>query len=97
MSVTYALWSSLILLCGCTSPLYVILTNSMKSNYNRGDLVILFNRTVLNTGDVVMFMEHSRYEYVGRVIAVQHTKEGEERFLTKGDGNPIDDRFLYEE
>lgn len=57
-SVAYLIWSCLILATGCSSPLYVVLTHSMEPGYQRGDLLVLSNRTDMSTGDIVLFIEH---------------------------------------
>jgi len=62
----------------------------------RGDILILHNRTPIEVGDIVVYtIEGEGIPIVHRVTIVQKNNDGSLRYLTKGDNNPVDDRGLY--
>lgn len=68
--------------------LYVVASGSMEPTLHRGDLLFTVPASSVDVGDIVIFKTH--HDIVHRVIR-KHPKG----VLTKGDNNPIDDRFMY--
>ncbi|CAF3055466.1 unnamed protein product [Rotaria sp. Silwood2] len=83
----------------CASPIIISLSGGTEPAFNsRGDLLLLTNyRTEsIRAGDIVVFrIEGGDIPIVHRVIKVHEKNDGYVKFLTKGDGNQVDDRGLY--
>lgn len=98
--VTSALmmWKTLICITGSTSPIVVVLSESMEPGFQRGDILFLhMGKGPIRAGEIVVFNVDGRdIPIVHRVIKVHEQKDnGEVDVLTKGDKNPRDDRGLY--
>lgn len=95
------IWKGLMTVTSSESPVVVVLSGSMEPAFQRGDILFLDNSaTHIFVGDVIVFKIRDRdIPIVHRVLKV-HTVEDEdgtkeERILTKGDNNRVDDRGLY--
>ncbi|CAF1089602.1 unnamed protein product [Adineta ricciae] len=97
ISTLLMLWKSLILATNCSQPILVVLSGGY-SFHNLGDLLFVTNYPAdsIRAGDVVVFRIEGRFiPIVHRVIRVHEREDGYVKFLTKGDGNSVDDRGLY--
>lgn len=80
------------------TPIVAVVSGSMEPAFQRGDLLILWNRSEIVTGDIpVVWFQGNPLPMVHRVIkVVDGVGEGIERqFLTKGDNNDDNDLSLY--
>jgi len=59
----------------------------LKNGLNKGDIVIVWGKSVIKRGDIMIFRAETRYPVIHRVIAEQPK-------ATKGDNNP--DQLLFE-
>jgi signal peptidase len=86
-----AWWLCLIAYTNVNTPLMVVASESMEPTYYKGDIIFVSNRDPIRLGDIMVFKLPDRdIPIVHRVV-----EQKGERYLTKGDNNPIDDRFLY--
>lgn len=92
------MWKGLSIASDSPSPIVVVLSGSMEPAFQRGDLLILWNRnlrTETDVGEVVV------YNVKGKDIPIVHRVvrkfgSGEHaQLLTKGDNNVADDTELY--
>ena len=75
-----------------------LFSGSMEPAFFRGDLLFLTNYQddPLQAGEVVVFkVEGREIPIVHRIIKLHEQKDGQMKFLTKGDNNQVDDRGLY--
>eukprot|EP01095_Lingulamoeba_sp_RSL-Kostka_P003972 TRINITY_DN15083_c0_g1_i1.p1 TRINITY_DN15083_c0_g1~~TRINITY_DN15083_c0_g1_i1.p1 ORF type:complete len:193 (-),score=49.79 TRINITY_DN15083_c0_g1_i1:92-628(-) len=92
------IWKSLMLVTNTESPIVVVLTGSMEPGYYRGDLLFLWwDDSPIVSGDVIVYIiDGKEIPIVHRAMNVhQDTKTNEEKVLSKGDNNPVNDRGLY--
>ncbi|KAK3307441.1 signal peptidase complex catalytic subunit SEC11 [Chaetomium strumarium] len=98
LSTAFMMWKGLSVITDSPSPIVVVLSGSMEPAFQRGDLLLLWNRNLLsetNVGEIVV------YNVKGKDIPIVHRvvrKFGtgpEAKLLTKGDNNPADDTELY--
>ena len=90
------IWKTLMLITNTESPVVVVLSGSMEPSYYRGDILFLIRREKIVTGDIIVYqIKNEAIPIVHRVITVQNLPNGDQRILTKGDNNPVDDRGLY--
>ncbi|KFQ33860.1 Signal peptidase complex catalytic subunit SEC11C, partial [Merops nubicus] len=92
------IWKGLMVITDCKSPIVVVLSGSMEPAIHRGDLLFLtnFQDDPLRAGEIVAFKVEDRdIPIVHRVIKIHEKKNGNIKFLTKGDNNVADDRGLY--
>ena len=62
----------------------------------RGDILLLHKTSTIVNGDIIVYsIEGEGIPIVHRVVSQQIDKEGNRKYLTKGDNNPVDDRGLY--
>ncbi|CCW68507.1 unnamed protein product [Phytomonas sp. Hart1] len=99
MSTCLVGWTGLTGLTWCEYSIVAVISGSMEPGYHRGDLLFLsgdFARPV-EAGDIVVYRLLSKdIPVVHRVIETHHrADDAREFFLTKGDNNRWDDRFLY--
>ncbi|KAF9429891.1 Signal peptidase complex catalytic subunit S11C [Podila epigama] len=95
--MSYKAWG---LYTNCESPLVVVLSESMEPAFARGDILFLSNpKKPVEIGEICVFkIPHREIPIVHRVIDRHDTgKLEEQRLLTKGDNNNVDDRGLYQE
>lgn len=90
------IWNVLKLSLWTESPVVVVLSGSMEPSMYRGDILFLHKTTPIQNGDIIVYsLEGENIPIVHRVTVVQKNNQGETRYLTKGDNNPVDDRGLY--
>ncbi|KAF3453683.1 hypothetical protein FNV43_RR04124 [Rhamnella rubrinervis] len=92
------LWTAIMCVTGCESPVVVVLTGSMEPGFSRGDLLFLsMSKSPIRAGEIVVFNVDGReIPIVHRVIKVHEQRDtGEVNVLTKGDNNKKDDITLY--
>ncbi|AEO66474.1 6064762f-6c9f-4466-8c86-5357ff2d14d3 [Thermothielavioides terrestris] len=98
LSTAFMTWKGLSVIADSPSPIVVVLSGSMEPAFQRGDLLVLWNRNLFsetNVGEVVV------YNVKGKDIPIVHRivrKFGtgpDAKLLTKGDNNAADDTELY--
>ncbi|KAL2121110.1 hypothetical protein VTJ04DRAFT_5137 [Mycothermus thermophilus] len=98
LSTAFMMWKGLSVITDSPSPIVVVLSGSMEPAFQRGDLLLLWNRNLFeetNVGEVVV------YNVKGKDIPIVHRivrKFGsgpDAKLLTKGDNNAADDTELY--
>ncbi|PNY28105.1 Signal peptidase complex catalytic subunit SEC11 [Tolypocladium capitatum] len=98
LSTAFMMWKGISVAADSSSPIVVVLSGSMEPAFQRGDLLILWNRNVWRetaVGEVVV------YNVKGKDIPIVHRvvrKFGvgdKAKLLTKGDNNVADDTDLY--
>ncbi|KAL1840266.1 hypothetical protein VTJ49DRAFT_644 [Mycothermus thermophilus] len=98
LSTAFMMWKGLSVVTDSPSPIVVVLSGSMEPAFQRGDLLLLWNRNLFeetNVGEVVV------YNVKGKDIPIVHRivrKFGsgpDAKLLTKGDNNAADDTELY--
>ncbi|OAA35546.1 microsomal signal peptidase 18 kDa subunit [Metarhizium rileyi] len=98
LSTAFMMWKGLSVASDSPSPIVVVLSGSMEPAFQRGDLLLLWNRNVWQetaVGEVVV------YNVKGKDIPIVHRvvrKFGsgdKAKLLTKGDNNNADDTDLY--
>lgn len=92
VSSALMIWKGLMVVTGSESPIVVVLSGSMEPAFHRGDLLLLtHDRNVpIRVGDITVFKIEGRdIPIVHRVIKVHEDKDGELKFLTKGDNNQV--------
>ncbi|CAG9950955.1 unnamed protein product [Clonostachys rosea f. rosea IK726] len=98
LSSAFMMWKGLSVISDSPSPIVVVLSGSMEPAFQRGDLLFLWNRNLLqdtSVGEVVVYnVKDKDIPIVHRVV--RKYGEGEDaKLLTKGDNNPSDDTELY--
>ncbi|KAK4134437.1 signal peptidase complex catalytic subunit SEC11 [Trichocladium antarcticum] len=98
LSTAFMMWKGLSVISDSPSPIVVVLSGSMEPAFQRGDLLLLWNRNFFsetNVGEIVV------YNVKGKDIPIVHRvvrKFGagpQAKLLTKGDNNAADDTELY--
>ncbi|KAG5965150.1 Signal peptidase complex catalytic subunit [Claviceps humidiphila] len=98
LSTAFMMWKGLSVATDSPSPIVVVLSGSMEPAFQRGDLLLLWNRNLrqeTSVGEVVV------YNIKGKDIPIVHRVVrkfgiGEKaKLLTKGDNNNADDTDLY--
>ncbi|KAF1892650.1 hypothetical protein Lal_00031921 [Lupinus albus] len=86
VSSALMMWRGLMYFTGSESPIIVVISGSMEPGFKRGDILFLHkSKDPVRVGDIVVFS-----------IDVHEPSNVEETYmLTKGDDNPTDDSFLY--
>ncbi|KAK7180877.1 Signal peptidase complex catalytic subunit [Paraphaeosphaeria sporulosa] len=97
LTTAFMLLKSFGVIANCSSPIVVVLSESMKPAMLRGDLIVLWNRgSGINIGDIVVYHVEGRdIPIVHRVIRRFGGGADPLRFLTNGDNNIADDTELY--
>jgi len=92
------MWKGLSVITDSPSPIVVVLSGSMEPAFQRGDLLLLWNRNVIeetSVGEIVVYnVQGKDIPIVHRIIRKFGTGP-EAKLLTKGDNNPADDTELY--
>ncbi|KAH9904022.1 microsomal signal peptidase 18 kDa subunit [Xylariomycetidae sp. FL2044] len=98
LSTAFMMWKGLSILSDSPSPIVVVLSGSMEPAFQRGDLLLLWNRNLISetdVGEVVVYnVKDKDIPIVHRVVRKFGTGE-RARLLTKGDNNAADDTELY--
>lgn len=98
LSTAFMLWKGISVISNSPSPVVVVLSGSMEPAFQRGDLLFLWNRNLIEetkVGEIVV------YTVKGKDIPIVHRlvrKFGvgrDAKLLTKGDNNAVDDTELY--
>ncbi|CAD8199887.1 unnamed protein product [Paramecium octaurelia] len=94
-----SIWKILQVVSHSECPVVVVLSDSMASGYNRGDILFLtyFNKP-FEVGDVIAYkLKDKEIPIVHRVLQIHKKNEDplDQLILTKGDNNQVDDRHLY--
>lgn len=107
LASAFAMWKLLSIIAMSNSPLVVVLSGSMEPAFQRGDILILWNRQeYVDVGDVVVYQTAQRsIPIVHRVLREHKVLEPQknkslppvqtQKLLTKGDNNQGDDLPLY--
>ncbi|RKP32566.1 Sec11 protein [Metschnikowia bicuspidata] len=92
----FVAWKTLGLITNSHSPIVVVLSGSMLPAFDRGDILLLWNRDLrAHVGDIVVYeIANKSIPIVHRVLREHHTPE-KQLLLTKGDNNFQDDLPLY--
>ncbi|KAJ3479428.1 hypothetical protein NLG97_g8323 [Lecanicillium saksenae] len=98
-------WKALVLITGSRTPLAVVTSESMEPGFQRGDILLLWNRpNHIMVGDIALVAFPTRkLPMVHRVLQSYHLPvevEGEAKktrqfIRTKGDNCATDDALLY--
>ncbi|KAK0660454.1 putative signal peptidase complex catalytic subunit SEC11C [Cercophora samala] len=98
LSTAFMMWKGLSVISDSPSPIVVVLSGSMEPAFQRGDLLMLWNRnlfTETSVGEVVVYnVKDKDIPIVHRVISKFGTGPTA-KLLTKGDNNDSDDTKLY--
>ncbi|KAF4122250.1 hypothetical protein GMORB2_7242 [Geosmithia morbida] len=98
LSTAFMMWKGLSVVTDSPSPIVVVLSGSMEPAFQRGDLLFLWNRNLVQetgVGEVVVYnIKDKEIPIVHRVVRKFGTGE-EAKLLTKGDNNVADDTDLY--
>ncbi|KAH8811428.1 microsomal signal peptidase 18 kDa subunit [Xylogone sp. PMI_703] len=88
--------SSLSVITGSKSPIVVVLSGSMESAFQRGDLLFLWsNPPRVNVGDVVVYEVKDKSIPIVHHVVRKFSNGPKAKLLTKGDNNAADDTELY--
>lgn len=79
LSSTLMMWKALCLVTNSRSPIVCVISESMEPTFYRGDILLLWNRTLtIEVGDIpVVWFEGNPLPMVHRVIKVQSFSESE--------------------
>ncbi|KAK3688183.1 hypothetical protein B0T22DRAFT_458905 [Podospora appendiculata] len=92
------MWKGLSVITDSPSPIVVVLSGSMEPAFQRGDLLLLWNRNLYsetNVGEIVVYnVKDKDIPIVHRVVRKFGTGP-DAQLLTKGDNNLSDDTELY--
>ncbi|KAL6868722.1 Signal peptidase complex catalytic subunit [Amphichorda felina] len=98
LSTAFMMWKGLSVVTDSPSPIVVVLSGSMEPAFQRGDLLFLWNRNLLeetSVGEVVVYnVKGKDIPIVHRIVRKFGTGD-EAKLLTKGDNNAADDTELY--
>ena len=86
-------WSCLQVITGSSTPIQVELSVGQRTT-NRGDVFLLWKQSQYDLGDIVVFNIEDRYiPIVHRIVQCHTNQNGDQRILTKGDDNAVDDAY----
>ncbi|KAL7902758.1 hypothetical protein HDV63DRAFT_384926 [Trichoderma sp. SZMC 28014] len=98
LSTAFMMWKGLSIVADSPSPIVVVLSGSMEPAFQRGDLLLLWNRelfTETSVGEIVVYnVKDKDIPIVHRVVR-KFGHGDKARLLTKGDNNAADDTELY--
>ncbi|KYK56397.1 Peptidase S26B, eukaryotic signal peptidase [Drechmeria coniospora] len=98
LSTAFMMWKGLSIASDSPSPIVVVLSGSMEPAFQRGDLLLLWNRNIwqeTGVGEVVVYnVKDKDIPIVHRVVRKFGVGD-EAQLLTKGDNNGADDTDLY--
>ncbi|PVU88072.1 hypothetical protein BB559_005735 [Furculomyces boomerangus] len=98
LTSAFMVWKTISVFTNCESPVVVVLSGGMEPTFYRGNVLFLNNmKSPIQIGEIVAYKIKGKYiPLAHRVIKTHTDKEtGKQYLLTKGDGNPVDDRGLY--
>ncbi|KAK4227617.1 putative signal peptidase [Podospora fimiseda] len=98
LSTAFMMWKGLSVITDSPSPIVVVLSGSMEPAFQRGDLLLLWNRNFLEetaVGEIVVYnVQGKDIPIVHRIVRKFGTGD-KAKLLTKGDNNNADDTELY--
>ncbi|KAK3378884.1 hypothetical protein B0T24DRAFT_521358 [Lasiosphaeria ovina] len=98
LSTAFMLWKGLSVITDSPSPIVVVLSGSMEPAFQRGDLLLLWNRNLFSetsVGEIVVYnVKDKDIPIVHRVVR-KFGSGPNAKLLTKGDNNLSDDTELY--
>ncbi|CAJ1005983.1 putative Peptidase S24-like [Leishmania naiffi] len=99
LSIVFVGWRSVALATNCEASIVVVLSGSMEPGYQRGDVLLLHHRPEypVEVGDIIVYtLPEHEIPIVHRVLRIHERAEDHKKlYLTKGDNNVNDDRFLF--
>ncbi|KAI4864164.1 microsomal signal peptidase 18 kDa subunit [Hypoxylon rubiginosum] len=98
LSTAFMMWKGLSVLADSPSPIVVVLSGSMEPAFQRGDLLLLWNRNLLaetDVGEVVVYNVRDKDIPIVHRVVRRFGAGPLARLLTKGDNNAADDTELY--
>ncbi|CBZ24079.1 putative signal peptidase type I [Leishmania mexicana MHOM/GT/2001/U1103] len=99
LSVILVGWRGAAVITNCEASIVVVLSGSMEPGYHRGDVLLLHHRPEypVEVGDIIVYtLPGQEIPIVHRVHRIHERAEDHKRlYLTKGDNNMNDDRFLF--
>ncbi|KAH6678778.1 hypothetical protein F5X68DRAFT_263774 [Plectosphaerella plurivora] len=98
LSTAFMMWKGLSVISDSPSPIVVVLSGSMEPAFQRGDLLMLWNRNLLaetDVGEVVVYNVKGKDIPIVHRIVRKHGVGPDAKILTKGDNNAGDDTELY--
>ncbi|EHK24262.1 catalytic subunit SEC11 of the signal peptidase complex [Trichoderma virens Gv29-8] len=98
LSTAFMMWKGLSIISDSPSPIVVVLSGSMEPAFQRGDLLLLWNRELISetsVGEIVVYnVKDKEIPIVHRVVR-KFGHGDKAKFLTKGDNNVADDTELF--
>ncbi|GET86173.1 signal peptidase type I, putative [Leishmania tarentolae] len=99
LSVVLVSWRCVAMITKCESSIVVVLSGSMEPGYYRGDVLLLHHRRVhpVQVGDIIVYTLPGEHVPIVHRVHRIHERAGDHKrlYLTKGDNNVHDDRFLF--
>ncbi|KAH8895835.1 hypothetical protein GQ53DRAFT_804025 [Thozetella sp. PMI_491] len=98
LSTAFMMWKGLSVITDSPSPIVVVLSGSMEPAFQRGDLLLLWNRNLFfetDLGEVVVYEVKDKDIPIVHRIVRKFGSGPEAKLLTKGDNNAADDTELY--
>lgn len=95
LSSAFMFYKGLSVVTNSSSPIVVVLSGSMEPAFQRGDILLLWNRGKVDVGDIVVYNVKGRDIPIVHRVLRDHSSEKKQLLLTKGDNNPMDDLDLY--
>lgn len=99
LSIVLVGWRAVAVGTNCEASIVVVLSGSMEPGYYRGDVLLLHRRPEypVAVGDIIVYsLPGQDIPIVHRVYRMhQRSEDGKKLYLTKGDNNVNDDRFLF--
>lgn len=93
---SYMFYKGLSIVANSESPLVVVLSGSMEPAYQRGDVLLLWNRQKhVDVGEVVVYNIEGRTTPIVHRVLRSHASDNKQLLLTKGDNNAVDDVSFY--
>ncbi|KAG5486450.1 hypothetical protein LSCM4_07381 [Leishmania orientalis] len=101
LSIVLVGWRSVAWATNCEASIVVVLSGSMEPGYQRGDVLLLHHRPEhpVEVGDIIVYsLPGQHIPIVHRVLRIHERAEDHKKlYLTKGDNNMNDDRFLFKQ
>ncbi|XMA17507.1 hypothetical protein WAI453_010298 [Rhynchosporium graminicola] len=96
LSSSFMIWKSLCLMTNSSFPILVVLSGSMEPTFQRGDILVLWNRTNdVQVGAIVVFTLSDRESLSVHRVVRKYGEGNHVKILTKGDYNEYSDEILY--
>ncbi|KAF4587852.1 Signal peptidase complex catalytic subunit SEC11 [Ophiocordyceps camponoti-floridani] len=98
LSTAFMMWKGLSVITDSPSPIVVVLSGSMEPAFQRGDLLLLWNRNLMReteVGEVVVYNVKDKDIPIVHRLVRKFGSGDKAKLLTKGDNNVADDTDLY--